>query len=268
MIVLTKNEEKDLPALLNSLRWCTDIHVVDDESSDGTLRIAQSCEAKCYRHVFESFGKQRNWALENCDSRYPWILFLDADEVCTPAFVSALRSAVATADDKVAGFYCCWKMMLDRTWLKRCDGFPKWQFRVLRHGRASFVDSGHGQKEGRLDGTVGYIHEPYLHYAFSKGWTHWLERHNRYSSHEAKARLASPVSWRAILTKNSSERNKALKPLVSRLPGWPVARFLIDYVGRGGFVEGRAGFIYCVNMAVYEYFIRLKMADLRKMSQH
>lgn len=264
VIILTHNEEQDLPKLLSSLEWCEDIHVVDSGSSDSTVRRAREHGAIVHENHFQSFSKQRNWALEKCEPRFPWVLFLDADEICTPDFVQALADAITTAGDDVAGFYCCWKMMLDGTWLKRCDGFPKWQFRVVRLGRASFTDFGHGQKEGHVQGSLAYIDEPYLHYAFSKGWTHWLHRHNRYSDQEARARLHSQPNWRAALSRNSSERNKALKPLVSRLPGWPLLRFLIDYVGRRGFLEGRAGFIYCVNMAIYEYFIRLKMREIQR----
>ena len=266
IVVLTHNEERDLPHLLSSLPWCDDSHVVDDGSTDGTVRIARDHGAKCYTNPFESFGKQRNWALENCCLKYPWVLFLDADEVSTPAFASALKVAVEHASSDVAGFYCCWKLILGGKWLRRCDAFPKWQLRLVRRGRAFFADFGHGQKEGEVNGRLGYITEPYLHYAFSKGWSFWLERHNRYSTQEAMARTQSEVIWREVFSREPSVRNKALKPLVGRLPGWPFIRFVIDYFGRLGFLEGRAGFIYCANMAIYEYFIRLKMAELRRAS--
>jgi hypothetical protein len=52
-----------------------------------------------------------------------------------------------------------------------------------------------------------------------------------------------------------------LKPIVSRLPGWPLLRFFITYVLRLGFLEGRPGFVYCVNLAYYEFLIRLKMRE-------
>ena len=154
--------------------------------------------------------------------------------------------------------------MMGSRWLKRCDAFPKWQFRLVRRGRANFADYGHGQKEGEVDGRLGYVRAPYLHYAYSKGWHAWLERHNRYSSQEAVARLKDDVSWQMVWSGTPSQRNKALKPLLSRLPGWPLARFLADYLLRLGFLEGREGLIYCVNMAYYEFLIQLKMRELRE----
>ena len=160
VIILTRNEEADLPRCLDSLRWCDDVHLVDSGSSDRTLSIAHEFGAHVYAHPFDSFGAQRNWALDYCDLRHPWILFLDADEVANPEFVRALRAAVSAEPDSTAGFYCCWRLIYEGRWLKRCDNFPKWQFRLLRKGRARFTDFGHGQKEGELNGRIKYLPVP------------------------------------------------------------------------------------------------------------
>lgn len=264
IIILTRNEEQDLPTLLESIRWCDDIHLVDSGSTDATVSVAQAAGAHCVEHTFVSFGEQRNWALENCPAKHPWILFLDADEASTPEFHTAVVEAIQAAPDSVAGFYCCWKMMVEGRWLKRSDSFPKWQFRLLRCGRANFSDFGHGQKEGKVDGTIGYVREPYLHFSVSKGWSTWVERHNRYSSEEAAERNRTPVRWKEIFARDPSVRNKALKPFVSRIPGWPLMRFLHAYLFSGGFLEGLSGFTYCVNLAYYEFLIQIKQRELKQ----
>lgn len=264
VIILTLNEEHDLPALLESIRWCDDIHLVDSGSTDCTLEIARTAGVNCLEHPFQGFGQQRNWALENCALKYPWVLFLDADEASTPEFQTAVLQAIASAPETVSGFYCCWKMMVEGRWLKRSDSFPKWQFRLVRRGRATFVDFGHGQKEGEIDGTLGYVREPYLHFVVSKGWSTWIDRHNRYSTEEARERNRTPVRWREIFSGNPSVRNKALKPLVSKIPGWPLLRFLQAYVFSGGFLEGRPAFHYCVNLAYYEFLIQIKQRELKR----
>ncbi len=124
------------------------------------------------------------------------------------------------------------------------------------------MDVGHGQKEGQIDGETCYLREPYLHYAFAKGWPDWLERHNRYSTQEALARLgASHGTWRAALKAKGSERNTLIKPLASRLPFWPLIRFLHAYVWKLGLLEGREGLDYALLMAFYEFQIQLKMRD-------
>jgi glycosyltransferase involved in cell wall biosynthesis len=261
ILILTKNEEQDLPRCLAALRWCEDVHLVDSGSTDGTLEIARHHGVRIHEHAFVSFGDQRNWALDHCDIKHPWILFLDADEVATGEFVQTMAKAVADAPYETAGFYCCWKMIYDGRWLKRCDSFPKWQFRLLRKGRGRFTDFGHGQKEGKVDGVIEYLRTPYDHHALSKGLSHWLDRHNRYSTLEARARLAVSVRWADVFSHHGSVRNKAMKPLVSRLPGWPLLRFLMMYVFKLGFLEGRPGFVYCVNLAYYEFLIKAKMRE-------
>ena len=251
----------DLPRCLDSLRWCDDVHVVDSGSLDGTINMARKYGAHIYEHSFTSFGVQRNWSLDHCDIKYPWILFLDADEVANKAFVIAMTKAANDAPDSTAGFYCCWKWIYEGRWLRRCDSFPKWQFRLMRKGRARFTDFGHGQKESEVNGAIEYLPVPYDHHGLSKGIGHWLDRHNRYATLEASARLSAPIVWRDVFSSHGSKRNKALKPIVSRVPCWPLLRFLITYVLLLGFLEGRPGFIYCANLAYYEFLIRIKMRE-------
>jgi glycosyltransferase involved in cell wall biosynthesis len=260
-IILTRNEENDLPRCLAALRWCDDVHIVDSGSTDRTVAIARNCGARVWENPFVSFGAQRNWSLDHCQLKHPWVLFLDADEVANEAFVAAAQAAIAQAPETTAGFYCCWRQIYDGRWLKRCDSFPKWQFRLLRRGRARFTDFGHGQKEADVQGTLEYLSAPYDHHGLSKGIGHWLDRHNRYATLEAAARLAAPINFREIFSAHGSTRNKALKPLVSRVPGWPLIRFFITYVLRLGFLEGRPGFVYCANLAYYEFLIRIKRRE-------
>lgn len=262
--ILTMNEERDLPICLGSLAWCDDIHVVDSGSSDRTVAVAEAVRAEVYHNHFESFGRQRNWALANCVFRHKWVLFLDADECSTPEFHLAIDSAVRSASESIAGFYLCWKTILNNVWLKRCDSFPKWQFRLLRLGRASFEDFGHGQKEHAVQGVLDYVREPYLHHAFTKGWAHWIDKHNQYSDQEAAKRLTAEIVWRDMYSPHGSVRNKSLKVLVSKIPGWPFASFIFRYLMKLGFLEGRPGFIYCLNMAYYEFLIQIKMEETRR----
>lgn len=261
-IILTQDEERDIGRCLESLRWCDDIHVVDSGSTDSTIEIAQTFGAKIYQHQFHSFGEQRNWALDTCQLQHPWVLFLDADEVASPKFVSALEKACASADHAVAGFYCCWRMIWKGKWLKRSDSFPKWQFRVLRRGAARFTDFGHGQKEGEVAGRIDYISEPYDHFALSKGISHWVERHNRYSSKEAVSRSQATLRVAELFSADGSRRNKNLRVLLTRLPGGAWIRFFWAYFLKRGFLEGEAGFSYCVLLAFYEYLIKQKTLEL------
>jgi len=264
VVILTKNEERDLPACLHALNWCNDVHVLDSGSTDKTRDIVQQSGANWLVHPFESFGKQRNYALDTISFKHEWVLFMDADEIVTLKFREALLESVKKAGNEIAGFYCCWQMMLEGRWLKHCDNFPKWQFRLLKTGMARFTDFGHGQKEHVLHGRIEYIKEPYLHYGFSKGWAHWVERHNRYSGQEAIARLNNRPPFRNIFAAHGSIRNPALKSWLGRMPGWPLIRFCYAYFINLGFTEGMPGFIYCANIAWYEFLIQVKIREIKK----
>jgi glycosyltransferase involved in cell wall biosynthesis len=256
VLILTKDEEADLPGCLASVTWCDDVHVIDSGSADKTVEIAVRSGAHVLINPFISFAQQRNWALDHCPVKYDWVLFLDADERTTPAFVEALTNALINAPPSTVGFYCCWKTILDGRWLKRSDNFPKWQFRLLRLGFARFADSGHGQKEGDVHGTIDYLSEPYLHYAFSRGWSHWVDKHIVYASKDAQALLHQPLSVPSLFSRDISRRNLAIKRFVRFIPGWPLFRFAYSFILKAGFLEGKQGFEYCKRMMWYEYQIQ------------
>lgn len=237
---------------MDTLQWCNDIHVVDSASTDGTIDIAKALGAKIYVNHFKSFAHQRNWSLDNCEIKNEWVLFLDADEHATIEFVNSLNEHISKASHATAGFYCCGKTMLGERWLKRSDNFPKWQYRLLRHGRSQFIDVGHGQKEGNVDGQIGYIPEPYLHYAFSHGFDAWHKKHLGYAARDACAIIDSTMTFKSLITLHGSKRNTAIKNIVRRVPGWPSFRFFYTYILLAGFLEGMEGLIYCRKILWYE----------------
>lgn len=258
-VILTKNEEANIASCLDSLHWCDDIHVVDSGSTDLTCDIAASKSVNVLANDFKSFANQRNWALDNCKLQHEWVLFLDADEHSTESFYELISNKTSQAEDSVAGYYCCWKLMLNETWLKYSDSFPKWQFRLLRRGYARFKDVGHGQKEEILKGKIEYIHEPYLHYSFSKGWDEWWQRHYRYAKEEAEYRASARVSILDLFSRHASIRKNSLKIIASKTPGWPIFKFFSEYIFKFGFLDGKDAFKYCKNKAIYEALIQREM---------
>ena len=83
VLILTLNEEQDLPGCLDSVAWCDDIHVFDSGSTDRTVEIAREHGATVTVHEFESFAAQRNASMQ-LPFRHEWVLVLDADERSTP----------------------------------------------------------------------------------------------------------------------------------------------------------------------------------------
>lgn len=268
VVVLTYNEEGNIADCLRSCAWCDDVHVLDSGSTDRTCDIARAMGATVHVNPFRSFGDQRNWAIDHIAHRYEWVFHLDADERFTPGLVSEMRR-ILDAMPADAGFYVPSKMMFQGRWLRHAAQYPVYQVRLFHRGRLRFTDWGHGQREA-TGGTLGRLAEPYLHHSFSKGLDDWFDRHNRYSTLEARELFerergaASDSQEKPSLFGNAVQRRRFLKTRVyPKLPARWLVRFLYTYVLKRGFLDGRPGLRYCQLISAYELMIGLKLDDLR-----
>jgi glycosyltransferase involved in cell wall biosynthesis len=264
VLILTKNEEQDLPGCLESVRWSDDVHVFDSNSTDGTLRIARAAGAHITQRPFDNWSSHQNWALANIPFRYPWVLYIDADERVTPELVRSVQHAVEDPGDKVA-FRIRRRDLWRERWLKHVQA-SSYYLRLFRPDRMRYE---------RLvnpvsipDGTVGDLAGYLNHYPFSKGITHWLDRHNSYSSLEAQQIVANRASKQlfsmsqAFIGKDVNLRRFHQKELFYRMPARPFLKFLLLYVGKRGFLDGIIGFHYAMLQSFYEYMIVLKTKEL------
>jgi len=265
VVILTLNEEINIVDCLASCAWCDDVHVLDSGSEDRTRQLAADLGAQVWEHPFESFGAQRNWAIENIPTRHEWIFHLDADERFTPELVREM-DALLRRDPEEAGFHAPSKLMFMGRWLKRAGGYPTYQMRLFHKGRMRFRDWGHGQREA-TDGLVGKLDHPYVHYAFSKGLYDWLDKHNRYSSLEALQVIASRHErprLRGVLSHDPVERRRAWKLIGYRLPFRPLMRWFATLFFLGGVLEGRPARTYASLLATYERMTTLKVRLLKR----
>ena len=266
VLILTLNEEMNLPACLESVRWSDDIVVLDSFSEDQTGQIAEAAGARVFQRTFDDFAGQRNHALDHIGFRHPWIFHLDADERFTPKLLAECRRVVA--EDRYSGYLVPSKMILWGRWLRHAATYPVYQVRLMKLGEIRFVQYGHGQREFAATRGVGRLSTPYEHHSFSKGFAEWIDRHNRYSSEEAALNLKElregRVAWRSLLSQDATRRRRALKQLSFRLPLRPLLKFLYFYLLRMGFLDGGPGLTYCRLKAMYERMICLKMKELRR----
>ncbi|MEM6552917.1 MAG: glycosyltransferase family 2 protein [Planctomycetota bacterium] len=265
VVILTLNEAVNLPATLRSCAWCDDIAVLDSGSADDTVKIAEDHGVATYINPFESFAKQRNWAIDQIPLKHDWVFHLDADEHFTPELVAEVRRCIAEAPEDVGGFHVPHRLMLHGHWLKRAGGYPVYQMRLFHKQRMRFIDHGHGQREDPSIKTQ-VITQPYLHFAFNKGLDDWLVKHNRYARQEA-LQLASSHGEKPrmshLFARNPLLRRRALKALAYRLPGRASIRFWAIYLLQRGFLDGRAGYTYARMMQTYEHMIDLHRAALQ-----
>ena len=264
IVILTLNEDINIRECLASCAWSDDVHVLDSGSTDNTEAYTKECGGGWHVNPFESFGAQRNWAIDNIPLRHEWVFHLDADERFTPECVDELAKLIAKAPDE-AGFYAPSKLMLMGKWLKRAGDYPVYQMRLFHKDRMRFQDHGHGQRE-LTDGTLGTLSAPSLHYNFSKGLDDWVEKHNRYSRAEALQLLADGhmsmgEAIKTLFTGKGTMKRRALKAIAYRLPARPIIYWLYIVLLKRGLFDGKAGLRYATMRAAYESMIDVKVAE-------
>lgn len=265
VLILTLNEEINLPACLASVKWCDDVVVFDSYSTDGTVDIARVAGARFVQRTFDNYAYQRNAALTEVQYKHPWILMIDADERVPVELHDEIKSAMRNRDPATTLFAMRRKDMFRGKWLRGSSGYPTWFGRLVLLGHISVEREVNEQYY--TDGKVGFLKEHLVHYPFRKGIAYWLERHNRYSSMEAAALIGKnegSIKWKSICSRDPLIRRRTLKQLALRLPGRPLWVFLFLYILRRGFLDGLEGFTYCMLRAMYEYMIDIKVMELRR----
>ena len=268
VLILTLNEEINLPGCLESVSWSDDVVVFDSYSDDSTVGIAEEAGAKVFQRRFDNYASQRNAAFTDVDYKYPWILMLDADERATPEMVEELKTIVARGATPVSLYRLRRKDMFMGKWLRRSSGYPTWFGRFFRVGEVRVERE--INEEYHTDGEIGFLTGHLLHFPFNKGISYWFERHNRYSSMEAAtlaAETRESLPWNLLFSRDPAERRKIFKQIVYRLPGRPVLIFMYLYFFRLGLLDGFPGFTFCVLRMIYEFMIDVKIRELRRRRQ-
>jgi len=263
VLILTRNEEQDLPGCLDSVAWSDDVHILDSESTDRTTEIARQRGATVTTRRFDNYAAQRNAALQ-LPFRHPWVLFLDADERPTAELSVEMQQAVAAAPANVSGFRMRRRDFLWGTWLKHAQMTP-YYVRLLRVGHVHYKREVNEIVE--VDGDILELRSPLDHFAFSKGISHWIAKHNAYSSQEAELlangdAIHGASLYQAFFARNFHERRVAQKAIFYELPLRPLIKWCYMMFVRGALLDGRAGVMYATLHSFYEFLIEVKCQEL------
>lgn len=272
LIVPIKNEAGNLRRCLQSVRWADEIFVVDSQSTDGSLAIAQEHGAQVVQFHFNgTWPKKKNWALENLPFRNEWVFILDADEVLPPDAEEEFARAIANAGDN-AGYWINRRFMFMGRWLRHAY-YPNWNLRLFRHSLGRYekltdADTHSGDNEVHehviVQGPTGRLRCEMDHYAFPSVEV-FVEKHNRYSNWEARVSADRSLHGSAAQIRSGPvERRRKLKLLSQRLPCRPLLRFLYIYLWQKGFLDGREGYYFARLHAVYEFLSVAKTYELTK----
>jgi glycosyltransferase involved in cell wall biosynthesis len=263
VVIPVKNEEKNLPSCLNKLSSFAEILVVDSCSTDRTRAIAEAAGAKVIDFYWQGgYPKKRNWVLLNHQFATPWVLFLDADECLTDQFVKELCTKIS--ENRCDGFWLNYRNHFLGRVLK--FGVSQRKLALFKVGAGLYerIDDARWSdldmevhEHPVLHGPVGVIASPIDHLDF-RGLDHFIDRHNSYSTWEAHRFLqlkASPDAEQPLTQRQIAKYRYATR-------WWfPLAYFVMTYIVRGGFMDGRAGLVYAVFKACYFLQIREKIAE-------
>lgn len=242
VVVLTKDEEKNLQECLESVRELADeIIVIDDNSIDKTTEITKNFGAKVFIHSLNNnFAQQRNFGLEKVSEE--WVLFVDADERISPDLKKEIMEAIKKTN--VDGFY-----------LKRQDFFGG---RALKYGETANVrllrlgrkGKGEWQREVHevwdIKGNINELKNPLLHYP-----------------HQALSDFIDHVNFHSSLHAQALKKED-VKPSLWRIIFYPKAKFIQNYIFRLGFLDGTPGIIVALMMSFHSFLARAKLYFLWK----
>jgi glycosyltransferase involved in cell wall biosynthesis len=266
VLILTRNEQRDLPDCLATVSWSDDIHVFDSHSTDATIEIAKTAGVHIHTRAFDDYATHRNAALTTVPFKYPWVFLLDADERPTPELSREMQQLVLAIPPEIAGFRLRRRDFLFDTWLKHAQISP-FYLRLIRPERAHYTRAINEVLE--VDGPIADLSYPLDHFPFSNGIARWVEKHNRYSTMEAELivhnqGLQNPSLITALRDPDFHTRRLHQKAIFYRLPGRPILKWLYMVFVRGAILDGAPGLTYATLQAFYEYLIVLKTKELRR----
>ncbi|MGE5692446.1 MAG: glycosyltransferase family 2 protein [Candidatus Zixiibacteriota bacterium] len=241
-VILTKNEERNLPRCLESVRWTDEILILDSGSTDGTVEVAKKFNAKVHQLPWEGFGKQKQKGVDLASG--DWVLSIDADEVVTLELKAEITARLAADNGTVGYFFKRKAFFLDR-FVTHGGWYPDWVLRLFKKEKGRFTPAA-VHESVVLDGPSARLEANLLHYT-DPDFSHYLAKLNRYTALSAKELF------------ERGERGSLFKILAN-----PAAKFFSQYFLKAGFLDGRAGFILAGASAFHVFSKYVKLWELSR----
>jgi glycosyltransferase involved in cell wall biosynthesis len=272
-IVAARNEARNLPRCLESLRDVGEVYVIDSQSTDATAQIAESYGAHVVQfHYQGGWPKKRQWAMESLPLAHDWIFLVDADEALTPELAREILDAIQNPN--VDGYYIALRMYFLGRELRHCGAsFDK--LSLFRRGKGRFECRLRGQDASMADmevhehvvveGKTARLQHPLLHHNV-ESLSHYIRKHDEYSNWDARVWLEGEAGSRELppsLSGSQAQRHRWLRKKFFAIPGSPLVFFFYKYIFCLGFLDGIPGLIYCGFQGVQFFNIKAKIYELR-----
>ena len=231
VVILTKNEAARLPACLQSVAWADEVLIVDDESTDDTVMIAESLGARVARRKMDIEGRHRNWAY--AQSRHEWVLSLDADERVTSELAQEIASLLRNGAPYET-YAIPRRNYIGTTWIRYGGWYPSAQLKLFKKSVFRWEETT-VHPRAISDRPCGTLHHDLIHYSYQDR-EDFIKKQDRHTTLEAQKWLAD--GRRVTL-------GKAL---------WrTVDRFVRSYVLKRGFLDGTTGFFVAWMAGKYQW---------------
>lgn len=281
VIILTKNESKHITRCINSVKdICDDIVVVDSFSDDDTCDIAAALGARVFKNEWISYANQFNYGVQQCGIMSDWIWRIDADEYVDDELGTAVRETVDGCGENVNGIYVRKRIDFMEHPLLHGGWYPCYYMKLFRRG--------HGECENRwmdehlriFDGETVTIKKGNQIDANMNSLTWWTEKHNGYATREM---IDTMILQYGLDEKDNNitpdlfgkeeQRKRWLKIKYVKFPLFirPFINFVLRYIVKGGFLDGKEGFIWhffqgfwyrmLVDAKIYEFKKRFDFDD-------
>ncbi len=273
VIVAARNEARNLPQCLESVRNFGEVLVIDSQSSDATADIARALSADVVQFYYRGgWPKKRQWALDNLPLKYEWVLLLDADESVTPELMAEIRQALK--DPGASGYYLGLDMFFLGRQLRHC-GATFYKLSLFRRGMGRFECRSTEQDSSMCDmevhehvvvnGPALRLQHKILHRNVDSLFR-YIQKHNEYSNWEAQvwSQRATGDAISPALFGSQAQRRRWLRKWFLRWPGSPLAFFAYKYFVRAGFLDGIPGLIYCAFQGIQIFHTKAKLYETER----
>jgi len=274
VVVLTFNESLHIRRCLESVKaFATEVLVVDSHSTDDTRSIATELGARVVSNPWINYSTQFNFGLSLLTNDVDWVFRLDADEFVTAELASTLRMRLGQVEVQVDGIYIWRELVFLGKNIQHGGLFPLKVLRVFRPSRGYCENRWMDEHIVVQGGTMAFDESIVDHNLQSLTW--WTRKHNDYASREAidllnlEYRFLSQPANPQDSVKGGEWVKRFMKEyLYARLPGGLRAflYFIYRYVFRFGFLDGKAGTVFCVLQAFwYRYLVDSKVAEIKRL---
>lgn len=242
VVVIAKNEERNINACLESVNWADEIILVDDESTDQTVSSAQKYTRKIFHRKMEVEGTHRNFAY--AQATQDWVLSLDADERVSPELKLELEKVIQENNPAIAAYSIPVKTFIGTRWIKAAGYYPARKLRLFRKGTFRYEEA-NVHPRAFLEGKEKPLNADILHYGF-RDISHFISKLNNQTTLEAQ-------KW-------ITDGRKVSLPRIF-FKAWE--RFFKNYVTKKGYADGFLGFFMSLCHSLYQLFTYAKYWEIK-----